>query len=643
MGNLLGTIINVGSFIKNQRTEVNITHGQEPISVLELNSNREYTIPDYQREIRWEKENLIELIADLTHSPKFLGNIILDKNNNNKYEVIDGQQRLTALLMTISYIESLYSDRIEVPSVCKLSIDSFREFPRFVENHFGFDGLSETVVNTIKSSDKFKQIKRYQTLWNTFSTMEVFSTVRSAAALLDNIKNSKFNLIVNIEQTGNFSIGYFLDVNLKGIKLDTEDIFKGYLFSEDSSQEIRDEWTQFKANVFVLEDNKVVYPATKIIEHYLYCKLYNDENYTNVKFKENFLLDKEVSLEGEQHYAGEHIILTIRNHTFMLNAFREINKFLEIVIDITNSATPTQSFKALFRREAGLSDNSITVIHNFLFRILRMRNIIPNMYVMKYILEVLMTQEEQQKDDYKKMYGVFLESILFILFQNTKQTSTVAKLVRSNDWYRECVAYCKDILSKEKLPKARVTAQYKLSDFEDETDYIFLCKSLGAIYNYFIINDSKVKVRRGRMNELISFLSDNEQYSTEHFIINNSEKCLFTINGTEENYYYTTSVKKYKNSLFNFIFISRELNSSLGNAIFSTKIEQINSKLDEDPSSITCEYSKMIYEQCSTDFTLVETNINSSSDVSEYYENSFIEEFHDFSLNVLRKVEDRLI
>ena len=67
------------------------------------------------------------------------------------------------------------------------------------------------------------------------------------------------------------STEYYIDVNLKGIKLDTEDIFKGYLFSQDSSKEIRDCWVELKESWMKFNElcncktEKIVYSLTKIL------------------------------------------------------------------------------------------------------------------------------------------------------------------------------------------------------------------------------------------------------------------------------------------------------------------------------------------------------------------------------------------
>lgn len=67
----------------------------------------QYVIPLYQRAFAWkEKEisQLIEDIKDFSEDNYYIGSIIVSKIHN-KYEVIDGQQRLTALFLLLRSLE----------------------------------------------------------------------------------------------------------------------------------------------------------------------------------------------------------------------------------------------------------------------------------------------------------------------------------------------------------------------------------------------------------------------------------------------------------------------------------------------------------------------------------------------------------
>ena len=66
-----------------------------------------YVIPLYQRAFAWEDQQLIQLIEDISDvaegTPYYIGTLIVAKHGNS-YEVVDGQQRLTALFLLLNIL-----------------------------------------------------------------------------------------------------------------------------------------------------------------------------------------------------------------------------------------------------------------------------------------------------------------------------------------------------------------------------------------------------------------------------------------------------------------------------------------------------------------------------------------------------------
>lgn len=65
-----------------------------------------FRIPEYQRPFMWDQENFSNLIDDLESAdwgePYFLGTLVLHRKGESDYDVVDGQQRLTALCVLIA-------------------------------------------------------------------------------------------------------------------------------------------------------------------------------------------------------------------------------------------------------------------------------------------------------------------------------------------------------------------------------------------------------------------------------------------------------------------------------------------------------------------------------------------------------------
>lgn len=72
-----------------------------------LNAPSQFAIPVYQREYKWGEDEAVELIEDLRNYPDsdgenlFLGNLIFEKTSEQKTYVVDGQQRLTTVILLL--------------------------------------------------------------------------------------------------------------------------------------------------------------------------------------------------------------------------------------------------------------------------------------------------------------------------------------------------------------------------------------------------------------------------------------------------------------------------------------------------------------------------------------------------------------
>lgn len=643
MGRILGTILLVGNFFKKEKSEVKIDCGTEPIQFFSLLEGRKYIIPDYQREIRWKKENLIELMTDISQGPKFLGNIILNKRNSLEYEVIDGQQRITTLSMIISYINYKYHEELNIFETCKLEMDNFSEFNLLMKNNFNSNNLNSFDKELIEESDIFNQRERYEELWNVFDEFDSLQYPGKCRTFLSNLKESQMNLIVNTNENDNNSINHFMDVNLKGVKLDTEDIFKGYLFSQDREEDIREQWKIFKVESFKL--NKLArypYPTTKLLEHYFYCDLYKNEMYKDIQLREDFTISELVIVNGEKHYKGEHLIKVIQNNSYLLQSIKNINRFLEIITDVMSSGeSPSLKFKSLFKT-SDIDDIEIKIIHNFTKKVMLDKNIVPKILIMKYVLEVLLEPKDEAKREYRKIYGMYLLAVIFTIFEGEKDIKKVAKVVKDKEWYDRAVEQSRSYFSLREIPKSKITVQYKLLDAEDDVNYMFRCKSLATIYNYFEIRDNFVEIKKGKKGEVLTYISDSNKFSNEHFIVNNGGG--YKLNEKSKIQRYSSDIKKYANSLFNFVFISKDLNQKLENRVLWNKIRFF---MEEGHiEEVECEYSRMIVGLCKC-FTnptnlAVEDEEDVVKEINSYYEGIFTKEFSNYASKVIENIENRL-
>lgn len=653
MPDIKGTIVIIRDFLANDVVKVKITGASE--CVFKLEEDRVYIIPDFQREIRWTPENLIELMNDISRQPKFLGNIILTRDDQKHYSIIDGQQRTTLLRMIVRYIASTFGDELPPPpKMCELKNEAFAGYERFQENSFSYEGIPAREKDEIQKSDKYNQAERYQMLWSTIQQSGIIPDATKARAFQENLFRCSFNIILSEEDTTNYSIEYFLDVNLKGIKLDTEDIFKGYLFYLDPRQEIRQIWVELKQaaqsfNAAAQMNHRVkkdCYPLMKIIEHFMYCYLYDNAKYVNVVFGEDFCLKQKVQIDSTMHYVGEHVLKVINNNAYIQEMLNMLIKFLRFATDVVESEAPGSDFKNLFvvdNPNQKVDHDDIVIIHKFIKMIMLDRKVmVSKAFVMKYAINTLFNGGNNTVDAYKEMYAVQMYITLFSIFENKKGIEPVEKILKSSNWEKELTCAIKLYCNKTTIADRKRGAEFKFSTSPDNEEQRYHSIALAAAYNYFEFRGEKLRIRSGKTKELLLFLTSPEEYSTEHFIINQSGKSTIKYSDSEDyfEYEYPDEIKKYAASIFNFIYIPRQLNRALGNKIVTEKIQCLSSV------DIACNYSKVVLQAAEQRFKDIpalnagEEDTN-KSEMDKYFAYDFKQQYSALVSAVLKAVADQ--
>lgn len=105
-----------------------ISATEKPLSRVFMSDYR-FTIPSFQRAYTWQTENILQLVCDLqdasasANTPYFLGSLILVRNGDCKYQVIDGQQRLISLSIIIAVLRELETDPVLLEELDELILE----------------------------------------------------------------------------------------------------------------------------------------------------------------------------------------------------------------------------------------------------------------------------------------------------------------------------------------------------------------------------------------------------------------------------------------------------------------------------------------------------------------------------------------
>jgi len=640
MSNMVGTVINVKSLYSSNASEIQFKNGTESKLLISLKENRKYIIPFFQRELRWNKENLITLVNDISKGSKFLGNLIFAKKNDD-YEILDGQQRTTIILLIIQYIRSKYQDRIEIFDTSELCIESFEGFSKLYKHDFKVEDLTSEEREQIIASDKYGQISKFLDFWKYMDDINEFSTVAGAEDFMKNLEASELNVIIETDSIER-SIEAFLDVNLKGVKLDTEDIFKGYLFAQDNSESMHLLWSELKELHIKLAE-KIDYPFMMLIEHYFQIALYEIDEYKEIDFSSEFTLKTEKTVEGNRYSAGEHVVKIVHNRKFLKDSLEQLKAIMELMVIIVQESSAPSTFKTKLQKSK-VDNDEIDVIYNLVRKVTLDSNKIPKCLVIKFLLNTFINNADTKS--YESIYGVFAVATFFSLFETKKKSDGLFKIIRSDDWDNKMYSYVNNCFEARELSNRQISAGYQYSltkNISERTErQEFRCKSIATLYNFLVVNNQKIKVKAHKMKELQKFLNNSEAFSVEHFIVNNGGKCKVTIaNDTVFDYEYPAEIKKYKNSLFNYIFIERDLNSRLEHLYIYEKLSLLKAESGNEMDT----YSKDVVALIDSVMTPVDVSgltdeCEAKNKLNEYYINHFKGKYAELVKQIVRMISE---
>ncbi len=261
-----------------------------------LNAPAQFIIPIYQREYNWGKEEALDLIDDLKDyqasdgEKLFLGNMIFGKSNDSQTSVIDGQQRLTTILLLLAACKKRAAD-LGAPELAQM----IQTKMTFVDSATGetkgnrliaSESVRETFECITKNSwdGKFlpvigkkqvkRQINRIRPIYDFFlaevSQLNKESLGRFLRAVYD-----AFVIRIDIESEID-ALSIFERTNARGMELAISDLLKNYLFQQKVDG-IEDRWAQILDNSggTILRVLKYFYVAKKgpVRKSQLYRKL----------------------------------------------------------------------------------------------------------------------------------------------------------------------------------------------------------------------------------------------------------------------------------------------------------------------------------------------------------------------------------
>jgi uncharacterized protein with ParB-like and HNH nuclease domain len=223
-----------------------------------LLSHAKYGLDYYQREYKWERRQVEELLQDLeqkfllsyeeahdrtevqAYERYFLGSIIVSERTGQRF-LIDGQQRLTTLTLLLIYLNNLQKERPE-----RVSIDHLIYSETFGKKSFNLDVEDRRncleALFTEKPFNTNNQIEAVQNLAARYEDIsELFPDKLKGTPLLRFIDwlIECVDLIEITTSSDDDAYTIFETMNDRGLRLSPTDMLKGYLLANISDPELR--------------------------------------------------------------------------------------------------------------------------------------------------------------------------------------------------------------------------------------------------------------------------------------------------------------------------------------------------------------------------------------------------------------------
>lgn len=217
----------------------------------------DFIIPSYQRGYRWKEEVKI-LLDDINEIPDgenyCLQPIVVKKTDDNKYELIDGQQRLTTLFLILGYIRT-FRPKLQQ----KYTIDyEIREKSKEFLSNLDFENINDTAKNI----DEYFINEAAKTIKDWFDNTP---DADNMASLIANKLNNKVNIIWYEINGTEDAISLFTRLNIGKIPLTNAELVKAIFLSRNNGideryqLEISTQWDDIEKE---LHDDKLWYFIT---------------------------------------------------------------------------------------------------------------------------------------------------------------------------------------------------------------------------------------------------------------------------------------------------------------------------------------------------------------------------------------------
>lgn len=265
-----------------------------------------YAVPDYQREYVWKTEQVEQLLSDINDelagndpfkAPEyFIGSIVVCPGSDSVLELIDGQQRMTTLFLTLCAIRDRLKELGERPpdalshQIAATSVDAAGHDHFRYRLDLQYEDSGGTLVRIAKGTpdgDDGASTRSITNICNAYKAALDFlkqefadnaGTLRAFYGYLIN----KVKLIRIQTKDVAKALKIFETINDRGVGLDSMDLLKNLLFmkaSRDAFGKLKSHWKELQDVIFDMGEKPLRFLRYFILSRYDVDVLREDEIY----------------------------------------------------------------------------------------------------------------------------------------------------------------------------------------------------------------------------------------------------------------------------------------------------------------------------------------------------------------------------
>ena len=540
---------------------------------IEKLENKDFFIPSYQRGYRWGEREIIELLNDINdfmvdkkENDFYCLQPIVVKEDKSKYEVIDGQQRLTTIFLIIKYLENKNYFKIEYETR-KKSFEFLAE-------------IKDKDENSTNNIDFYHFLHAYKSIKGFFEKNNDIDKKRFYDTLINDCKVLWYKISEDeIEQE------VFIRLNIGKIPLLEEENIKSLFLSKTDGVDYDD--LKYRARLWYENEKKL---REKYDFSYLVLNKINRE-YIEKDYNKNYILNDDFLRIKVYLHAITDEIIKEKNRLFNYFHDKKKDNQLDKEWDKLEKCINTLS------KFADDNGNNIerNIFHYIGFLILNNIMDINSIYKLwsKFqqsdLFSEALLEEIRNHISSIKNGGDLSTYINELDFNNEKDKKEIFKIL---------VLFNIDILLKDKgAIEYFKFNRFQLEDWSLEHIYAQNSKSISSLLKKDK-KDNKDNSKENKKEEIIKWLEEVNEYieedeenkdltkrikaaieniktkkikNDEGFdkIINDNDNNL--LNDIDENFENNNSLQ----GIGNLCLLDRDSNSKIGNKIFSIKRKEI--------------------------------------------------------------------